>query len=41
MINFDNVTKEDIKEHNQNQPKISGHLHKILIIRCSGSGKVN
>ena len=36
MINFDYVTKENIKAHNSNWPQIG-----ILIIGCSGSGKTN
>ena len=40
MINFD-VTKENIKEHNPNQPQILDHSYRILIIRSSGSGKTN
>ena len=41
MINFDDVTKEKIKEHNPNWHKISDHPYRILIIGCSGSGKTN
>ena len=41
MINFDDVTKEKIKEHNPNWPKISDHPYRILIIGGSGSGKTN
>ena len=40
MINFDDVTK-NIKEHNPNWPQIPDHLHRILIIGGSGSGKTN
>ena len=29
--NFDDVTKEDIKEHNINWSKITDHLYRILI----------
>ena len=32
MINFDNVTKEDIKEHNPNWRQIPDHPHRIMII---------
>ena len=39
MINFDNVTKENIKEHNPDWPQSPGHLYRILIIGDSGSGK--
>ena len=41
MINFDNVTKENIKEHNTNWPQISDHPYRILIVGGSGSGKTN
>ena len=41
MINFDGVTKENIKELNPNWPQIPDHPYRILIIRCSGSGKTN
>ena len=39
MINFDDVTKEKIKEHNPNWPQISNYLYRILILGGSGSGK--
>ena len=29
MINFDDVTKENIKEHNPNWPQIHDHPHNI------------
>ena len=41
MINFDDVTKENIKEHNLNGPEIRDHTYRILIIGGSGSGKTN
>ena len=41
MINFDDVTKESIKEHNPNWPQIPDHLCKILIIGGSRSRKAN
>ena len=41
MINFDECTKENKKEHNINWPYIPDHLHRILIIGGSGSGKTN
>ena len=41
LINFDDVTKEKIKEHDLNWPQVSDHLHRILIIGGSGSGKTN
>ena len=39
MINFDNVTKENITEHNPNWPKILDHPYRILKLGGSGSGK--
>ena len=41
MINFDNVTKENIKEHNPNWPEIPDEPYRILIIGGSDSGKMN
>ena len=41
MINFDDVTKENIKEHNPNWPQVPDHPYRILIIGGSGSGKTN
>ena len=41
MINFDYVTKEDMKYHNPNWPEIPDHPYKILKIGGSGSGKKN
>ena len=41
MINFSDVVKENIKEHNPNWPQIPDHPYKILIVRSSGSGKTN
>ena len=41
MINFDDIIKEETKEHNPNWPQITDHLHKILISGDSGSGKAN
>ena len=41
MINFDDVKKENIKEHNTNLPQIPDHPHKILIVEGSGSWKTN
>ena len=37
MINFYDVTKENIKEHNPNLLQIPDHPYRILII--GGSGK--
>ena len=41
MINYDDVTKENIKEHNLNWPRIPDYLHIILMIGGSWSGKTN
>ena len=41
MINFDDVIKENIKEHNPSRPKIPDHSYRILIFGGSGSGKTN
>ena len=41
MINFDDVTKENIKEHNPIRPEILDHPYRILIIGDSGSGKTS
>ena len=41
MINFDEYTKENKKEHNINWPHIPDHPYRILIIGGSGSGKTN
>ena len=39
MINFDAVTKENIKKHNLTWPQIPDHPYRILIIGDSGPGK--
>ena len=41
MINFVDVIKENIKEHNSNCPQVPDHLYRILIIGDPGSGKTN
>ena len=41
MINFDDVVKENIKEHNLNWQQIPDHPYRMLIIGGSGSGKTN
>ena len=41
MIYFDDITKEDRKEHNLNWPQTLDHPYRILIYGCSGSGKTN
>ena len=39
MINFDYVTKENIKQHNPNWLQIPDHQYRILITGGCGSGK--
>ena len=41
MINFEDVSKENIKYYNPNWPQIPHHPYRILIIRGSGSRKTN
>ena len=41
MITFDDVTKENMKEHNPNWPEVPDHPFRILIVGGSGSGKTN
>ena len=41
MINFDDVTKENIKEHNSNWPEIPDHAYRISIFGGSGPAKAN
>ena len=41
MINFDEYTNENKKEHHLNWPYIPDHPYRILIIGSSGSGKTN
>ena len=41
MITFDDVTKENVKEHNPNWPQIPDNPYRILIIGGSGSVKTN
>ena len=41
IINFDNDTKENIKEHNTNWPQIPAHSYIILIVGSSGTAKTN
>ena len=41
MINFDEYTNENKKEHNSNWPYIPDHPYIILIIGGSGTGKTN
>ena len=41
MINFDGVTKENIKELNPNWPQIPDHPYKMFITGGSESRKTN
>ena len=41
IIYFDDITQENIKEHNQNWLQIPDYPYRILIIGSSGSGKTN
>ena len=41
MFNFRYITKEDMKKHNPNWPKISEHPYRILTVEGSGSAKTN
>ena len=41
MINFYDVTKQNIKQHNPNRPQIPDHPYRILIIGGSGSTKTH
>ena len=39
MTNFDDVERENIKEHNLNLPQIPDHVFRILITGDTGSRK--
>ena len=41
MINFDDVVKVNIKEHNPKMAQISNNTYGILVTGGSGSGKTN
>ena len=41
MIQIDDYTNENKAEHNSKCPYIPDHPHRILIIGCSGSRKIN
>ena len=41
MANFADVTKQNMKKHNPDQPRIPDHLYRILINGGSGSEKIN
>ena len=39
MIIFDDVTKENINEHNLNWPQITDHPYRILITQVRSQGR--
>ena len=41
MFNFDNITKEDRKEHNSSWPDILDNPYRILTAGSSRSGTTN
>ena len=41
MINLDNITNKNNKEHNEKWPYIPDNPYRILIIGDSASGKTN
>ena len=41
MINFDDVTKPNMIQHNPNWPQIPDHPYRLSIIEGSGFGKTN
>ena len=41
MINLDNITNENDKEHNEKWTYMPNHPYMILIIVGSGTGKTN
>ena len=41
MIDFDDVMKVNIEEHNPNQPQIPVYRYRLLITGGSESGKTN
>ena len=41
MLNFDYITKGNIREHNPNWPEIPDHPYRILIVGGSASGQAN
>ena len=41
MINYDDVTKENINRYSWNRPQIPDHQNRILLIKDSGPGKTN
>ena len=41
MINFDEITRENIQEDNPHWLQVPDHTWRILIVGDSGSGKTN
>ena len=41
MINLDNITNENNKNHNEKWAYLPDHPYRILMIGGSGSGKTN
>ena len=41
MLNLDDITNENIQDHNKKRPYIPDHPYRMLIIGSSGSGKTN
>ena len=41
MINFEDVTKKNTKDHNPNWPEIPDQPYRILMTAGSGPGKTN
>ena len=41
MLNLDDITNENIQDHNKKWPYIPDHPYRMLIIGSSGSGKTN
>ena len=41
MVNFDNVTRENLKEQNPAWSQIPDHPHRLFIITVSVSAKTN
>lgn len=41
VLNFDEITGQNAKEHNLNWNQILHHPHRILIVHSSGSGQTN
>lgn len=41
VLNFDEITGQNTKEHNPNWNQILHNPHRILIVHSSGSGQTN